>query len=47
MLGAAAIVLGMVALHAEGTVQVGLGIAASFALLIAWAVWPLREIARD
>jgi hypothetical protein len=47
VLGAVAIGLAMAALHVEGTVGVGLGVGAVFALLVAWAVWPLREVGRN
>ena len=47
VLGAVAIILATAALHLQGVVGVGLGIGSALALLVAWAVWPLRELARD
>ena len=41
------IILATAALHLQGVVGVGLGIGSALALLVAWAVWPLRELARD
>ena len=45
VLVAVAIVLGIAALGVEGVAGSGLGVGATFALLVAWAVWPLRRLA--